>query len=125
MNVIQKLELVKLVLFKHLNTPLDPDKCPVRIFVQKRLSEMCEAGSLFYLAINYKASWDDLWYKQQRMGKDRIGFIMARESPTTPVLISEFSKGQMHLSCFFFWLLSAFHMMRQTEYHVRSYYNFM
>ena len=63
------------------STPLDPDKCPVRIFekyLQKRPSEMCEAGSPFYLAVNYKASCDDLWYKRQRMGKDRIGSIMKR-----------------------------------------------
>ncbi len=47
-------------------------------FLQKRPVEMCKSESLFYLAVNYNYSNDDIWYKKQKMGKDRINTIMKR-----------------------------------------------
>ncbi len=37
---------------------------------------MCKSESPFYLAVNYNYSNDDIWYKKQKMGKDRINTIM-------------------------------------------------
>ncbi len=37
---------------------------------------MCKLESPFYLAVNYNYSNDDIWYKKQKMGKDRINAIM-------------------------------------------------
>ncbi len=63
------------------NTPNNISRCPLRIFekfLQKRPVEMCKSESPFYLAVNYNYSNDDIWYKKQKMGKDRINTIMKR-----------------------------------------------
>ncbi len=52
-------------------------------FLQKRPVEMCKSESLFYLAVNYNYSNDDIWYKKQKMGKDRINTIMKRMAAST------------------------------------------
>ncbi len=57
------------------NTPNNISRCPLHIFekfLQKRPVEMCQSESPFYLAVNYNYSNDDIWYKKQKMGKDRI-----------------------------------------------------
>ncbi len=43
---------------------------------------MCKSVSPFYLAINYNHSNDDIWYKKQRMAKDRINTIIKRMAET-------------------------------------------
>ena len=64
------------------STPQNNQQCPVRIYekyLQKRPPQMCEPDSPFYLAVNYKPSpANEYWYKQQKMGKERIGNIMKR-----------------------------------------------
>ena len=68
------------------STPDNQARCPVLIFekfLQKCPPEMCKTESPFYLAVNYKHSTDDLWYKKQRMGKDRINTIMKRMAATS------------------------------------------
>ena len=44
----------------------------------QRPSQMCQFHSPFYLAVNYKPSPGSKLYKNQRMGKDRIGQFMKR-----------------------------------------------
>ncbi len=39
---------------------------------------MCKSEPPFYLAVNYNNSNDDILYKKQKMGKDRINTIMKR-----------------------------------------------
>ncbi len=63
------------------NTPNNISQCPLRSFekfLQKRPVEVCKSESPFYLAVNYNYSNDDIWYKKQKMGKDRINTIMKR-----------------------------------------------
>jgi len=54
----------------------------LKSFFKKRPQEMCTHESPFYLAVSYNHSNDDLWYKKQRMGKDRINTIMKMMATT-------------------------------------------
>ncbi len=66
----------------HLTIPLGALYVFLKLFFIKCPTEMCKSVSPFYLAINYNHSNDDIWYKKQRMGKDRINTIMKRMAET-------------------------------------------
>ena len=68
------------------STPQIEQRCPVKKYIQKRPPQMCKIDSPFYLAVNYDpSSTNEFWYKQQRMGKDRISSIMKRMGNTAEI----------------------------------------
>ena len=61
------------------STPEKPDRCPVLLFenyLMQQPSQICQFHCPFYLAMNYIPSPWSKWYKNQRMGKDRVGQFM-------------------------------------------------
>ena len=63
------------------STPHNMNRCPVRLFeafASKRPPDMCYPEAPFYLAINYNHTIHGFWYKNQKMGIQRIGVIMKK-----------------------------------------------